>query len=287
MNASPMSAALEYYVRTPDFESHVDALELSPALWDIFALTEGRISAADIANELGLQAEVALSGLQELAKHRLVRRHVQRWQDYRGGKRQPPPPPAVVAAPPVVVVPPAPVAPVRVVGAVPTDPKPVVAAPIAKPLPAIVPKRPMAPAESEIRFRIAPPAGRRPRNGDPTDLIRIVLRRSSAVLTPSVPVAVETAAPREKAWPLRPIIDAILRHGGGGVSGQLLAYRVFLRVPADLLDRAGLHSLNLVADDFLIRDPELYEALCRSLREVAGLDVSEIRGSGQNTLLCA
>lgn len=301
MNASTMSAALEYYMRTPDFESHVDDLELSPALWDIFALTEGRVSAGDIARDLGLDAGIALAGLQELAKHKLVRRHVQRWQDYRGAKRPMAAKPSVAAVP----VPEAAVAPVRsapVAAVSPAIRKPVVedspvpasrvepiAAPRTEPEPQpIAAAKPAAPlAAKEIRFRIAPPTGRRPRVAEPAGLIRVALRRAAVAPDSAAPAAVVASASQEKAWPLRPIIDAILRHGGGGVSGQLLAYRVFLRVPADMLDRAGLHSLNLVADDFLIRDPELYESLCRSLREVAGLDPAEILGTDQNSLLCA
>ncbi len=277
MNASPASAALDLYVRTPDFELHVQDLELSPTLWDIFARTEGRVSAADIARDLGVETGLALLGLQELGKHKLVRRHVQRWQDYRSAKRPVAVAPAPAAAPvsaPVprgdgLVPPPA----IRL-GELPVDTVP-------------APRPNARSAGTEIHFRLGPPAGRRPRVADSAGLIRFALRRAAAVPVAGASARVVATAVQEKAWPLRPIIDAILRHGGGGVSGQLLAYRVFLRVPADLLDRAGLHSLNLVADDFLLRDPELYAALSQSIRDVAGLDMAEIGGPERSRLPCA
>ncbi|HLP08402.1 MAG TPA: hypothetical protein VK178_09560, partial [Opitutaceae bacterium] len=127
----------------------------------------------------------------------------------------------------------------------------------------------------EVRFTLGPKPGRRRPPAEAAGTIRFALRRGGVVCE-RPPVSPATVAPAAAAnaegWRLRPLLEALVRRGGGGVQGQLLAYRVFLRVPAELLDRAGLHSLNLVEDDFVIREPELYAAIRRSMREVAGFE---------------
>lgn len=73
--------------------------------------------------------------------------------------------------------------------------------------------------------------------------------------------------PRE----LRALIDAIVEAGGGGMPGQMLAYRVFLRVPADVVARNGIESITLVQPGHMVDDPEFIQAVDESLRSVAGL----------------
>ena len=295
MNAKDSAALFECYVRTPDFLEHASALELSPVLWDIFSLTEKRTTAADVSRSLGIEPSVAHLGLRELATHNLLRPHVQRWNEHRAAaaqippatEPQPAPPPAIVARAPMPTT------------AVPTPrpalphtppPAPSLPAPLPRQQPApVVPtasKRTAAIAPHEIRSPVAAPGVRRRPPADPAVLIRLSLRRSPFAPVRAVAAStVPSAAPAPTAgWPLRPILDAIGRKGGG-VVGQLLAYRVFLRVPADLLDRAGLHSLSLADNGFIIRDPELYAALCRSAREVAGVEVSTVTDAPESSAL--
>ena len=295
MNAKDSAALFECYVRTPDFLEHASALELSPVLWDIFSLTEKRTTAADVSRSLGIEPSVAHLGLRELATHNLLRPHVQRWNEHRAAaaqippatEPQPAPPPAIVARAPMPTT------------AVPTPrpalphtppPAPSLPAPLPRQQPApVVPtasKRTAAIAPHEIRILVAAPGVRRRPPTDPAGLIRLSLRRSPfAPVRTDAASTVPSVAPAPTAgWPLRPILDAIGRKGGG-VVGQLLAYRVFLRVPADLLDRAGLHSLSLADNGFIIRDPELYAALCRSAREVAGVEVSTVTDAPESSAL--
>ena len=295
MNAKDSAALFECYVRTPDFLEHASTLELSPVLWDIFSLTEKRTTAADVSRSLGIEPSVAHLGLRELATHNLLRPHVQRWNEHRAAaaqippatEPQPAPPPAIVARAPMPTT------------AVPTPrpalphtppPAPSLPAPLPRQQPApVVPtasKRTAAIAPHEIRILVAAPGVRRRPPTDPAGLIRLSLRRSPFAPVRTVAAStVPSAAPAPTAgWPLRPILDAIGRKGGG-VVGQLLAYRVFLRVPADLLDRAGLHSLSLADNGFIIRDPELYAALCRSAREVAGVEVSTVTDAPESSAL--
>ena len=286
MNTNPPSAILESYVRTADFEEHAATLELSPALWDIFALTEDRVTAADIARSLGIEATAAHLGLRELTSHRLVRRHVQSWRDYRAAAPEPapaPPPAQPVPAPaaPAATVPPPAMATGPATGNrpatrlnPPAPPPPVRAESIPAAATPPCPRVTAPPAPREIRFALAAPERRRP---EPRHLIRFALRRTGAPRSASA--LPEAPAPAAAGWRLRPILDAISRHGGGNVTGQLLAYRVFLGIPAELLDRAGLYSLSLTENDFTIHDSEFYAALRRSVREVAGIEIETIAGA--------
>jgi hypothetical protein len=75
---------------------------------------------------------------------------------------------------------------------------------------------------------------------------------------------------------LRSLIDAITRKGGGGLKGQLLVYRVFLRVPPAIMFGAGIKSLNLVDDSLELRDERAYDAIRSAARSVASLDLDEV-----------
>jgi hypothetical protein len=76
-------------------------------------------------------------------------------------------------------------------------------------------------------------------------------------------------------WRLRPLLDAIINRVGG-LAGQFLVYRIFLRLPAELVEAAGIKSLSLVSDDFKIYDPRLRQAICETAREMAGVELAEI-----------
>jgi hypothetical protein len=284
MSTTPPTAVFECYVRTPDFEKHAVSLELSPALWDIFALTEERTSAADVVRRLGIDFAVAQLGLHELVHCRLLRKHVQRWQDYRAAKAPVPVAPAVVLPAPVSVLPPVVVPPMVVPRSSVTSPPAQEALTIAPAvLPAPVPRTALLPiavakpakaiVPQEIRFSVGPAQGRRSPPDESRHLIRFSLRRASVATGTDAAALSPPLGTESGSWRLRPILDAIVRHGGGGVPGQLLTYRVFLRVPAELLDQAGLHSLNLTDDAFTIHNPELHAAILKSMREVAGLEV--------------
>ena len=100
------------------------------------------------------------------------------------------------------------------------------------------------------------------------------LRRGETTARPfaSAPPPARPAAPAKAAQEhrLKPLLDFITAHSGGGTVGQLAAYRVFLKVPNDLLRQAGIKSLNLVSEDFAVRDPHLWRVLLNAVEEVLG-----------------
>ncbi|HLP09465.1 MAG TPA: hypothetical protein VK178_14980, partial [Opitutaceae bacterium] len=156
MSTNSSAAAFESYVRTPDFEAIAANLELSPDLWDIFARTEQRVSAAAVAAQLGVTPEIALLGLRELAGHRLLRKHVQRWHEYRGASGERPRAPEPVSEQPIVTAVTAHSAPIGApVAESPAVPRPVPPAPpearpVVRALPIVV-ARPR-----EVRFTLGP-----------------------------------------------------------------------------------------------------------------------------------
>lgn len=78
------------------------------------------------------------------------------------------------------------------------------------------------------------------------------------------------------SWKLRPILDAIGASVGGGIPGQLLIYKVFLQLPPDLLQAAGLQSLSAVDEHFTVTHPALRNALVEAARRHASIDVASL-----------
>ncbi len=93
------------------------------------------------------------------------------------------------------------------------------------------------------------------------------------------PVAISARAKAKKPsanspMKLRPVINAIETKGGGGISGQLLVYRVFLRVPFGSLYDEGITSLKLVDENSTVRNPDLKAAILDAAREIAGVELA-------------
>ena len=73
---------------------------------------------------------------------------------------------------------------------------------------------------------------------------------------------------------LRALMNVIERQAPSTEAGQLDVYRVFVRVDTLLLKRNGIETLRFT-EDRLVSDPELEEALVRSLKKTLGLDCPE------------
>jgi len=68
---------------------------------------------------------------------------------------------------------------------------------------------------------------------------------------------------------LSAVVDYITSLVGNTSLGQLLVYRVFLRVPSDLLQAEDIASVHLVNDTSLIRGEALQKAIANAVNEVA------------------
>ncbi len=235
------------YVRADDYASRVDSLEFSNQVWSVFGQFSQPRSGAEIASALRLAPEAVQTALRRLVDNKLIR------------KQTPGAAPAAKAAP----------------AAAKTASAPSPAKPAGKTAPA--PAAPAAAAAGKRVVTIAPATA-------PTTAPVVFLRLASerAPKAPKAPLVNlklgGTAAAQASCapWKLRPILDAIGAHAGGGVAGQLLVYKVFLQLPPDLLKAAGLESLSVVDDHFTVTHPSLRPALVEAARRHANFDITPL-----------
>lgn len=246
------------YIRCEDFAARIDGVELAPEVWAVFAQLVQSRTAAELATHLKLDVESVNAALRRLVRRKLIRKHALTWRDY-----------AATAAPfPVATTATtfeSPSAPAATPVATATS----VAAPYAPSRsvpPFYVQPAPAAPRSPIISLRISSAAPPRPASS-------VSLRIQSSTTQSPAPAAASTDTPGLR---LRPILDAIGAKAGGGVAGQLLVYRVFLQIPTELMQAAGIHSLNLVDDHFTLTHPELRAALAETARRHAGVEIEAL-----------
>jgi hypothetical protein len=92
---------------------------------------------------------------------------------------------------------------------------------------------------------------------------------ATAVVIPPLPMA----APKENAVPVRAmrlsaIVDYIVSVAESIPLGQLLAYRVFLRVPPEILQSEEIVSIHLIDDTSMIRTEGLQKAIAAAVQEI-------------------
>jgi len=105
----------------------------------------------------------------------------------------------------------------------------------------------------------------------------VILHEPSPVTAPpALPKSVEAAPvpaspPPPPRGPMRlsAVIDYITSLVGNTALGQLLVYRVFLRVPPELLQAEDIVSILLVNDTSLVRSELLQRAIAQAVNEVA------------------
>ena len=247
---SASSGIADRYIRCEDFASRIDGIELSPDIWAVFAQLIRSRTPAELAEHLKLDVKTVNSALRSLVRRKLVRKHVLAWRDYAAASPSSSPPATTThfegsTAPFIETPPPAPKAPVT-----------------RAPLPATA-----SPRSPIISFRISSAS---------------LPARPAPVVSLRIGPATRAAAPAGHPHPLpdgtrlRPIIDAITAKAGGGIAGQLLVYRVFLQIPTELMHAAGLHSLNLVDDNFKIPNAAFRAALATAARRHADVDIDEL-----------
>jgi len=113
----------------------------------------------------------------------------------------------------------------------------------------------------------------------------VVLHQPKAVNasspTPASPAEVKSAAlpiapppltaPKLPRGPMRlsAVVDYLTSLASNKALGQLLVYRVFLRVPPELLQAEEIASISLVNDNSLIRSEALQKAIANAVSDVA------------------
>ena len=72
------------------------------------------------------------------------------------------------------------------------------------------------------------------------------------------------------------LLQVVRERAGGGSIGQLAVYRMFLKVPEDLLQAAGFDHLDLDTADMEVTDTRLAAALCETASEILNLPQDEM-----------
>lgn len=237
------TSSQETYIQSPDFERLAEGQSLSEELWLIaFALAKSATT-GELASACNLTPDVAAKGVAELLACGLIRKQTLTFKEFlakRNGSQSA----QEKTGPIVVAIQPAPATEVHSIR---------------------IGQMPVAQTSSTPVFATRFGGERMP--GFVTAVEEIRPTPMSARAKPKKP---STNSPMK----LRPVINAIETKGGGGISGQLLVYRVFLRVPFGSLYDEGITSLKLVDENSMVRNPDLKAAILNAAREVAGVELA-------------
>lgn len=91
------------------------------------------------------------------------------------------------------------------------------------------------------------------------------------------PLPTSEALPQ--AWLIKPLLDYVRERAGGGSLGQLAVYRMFLKVPQDLLKASKLEQLDLDSPDLQVSDAGLLGAIRQGACEVLGISAEALPAS--------
>jgi hypothetical protein len=95
------------------------------------------------------------------------------------------------------------------------------------------------------------------------------LPATEKTVEPAAPEKTPVAKPSSHAMKLSAVVDFITSLVGNISIGQLLVYRVFLRVPPELLLAEDIASVHLVGDTSLIQGEKLQKAIADAVNAVA------------------
>jgi len=307
-SVSNTAAFFDCLRKVDDFKLRAEALEFSHLQWELLSHVDGRRSAAQIGARMEIPADVIWSQLCKLERMGLVaqQRLACPWSEgaseASGSEEQP----EVCMLFSPGHQPPAPVA-VPLVPAIPVQASQPAGLPSVASVPGPARAMPGVVALQLGRKDKRTPGAQVSAVSVPAAAIQVCLSRTrpstvpasapSALRVSLKPVATQDQAAAAtqlgeqptpslrpdpapsnpgKAWPIRPLLDALRRKAGDdALVSQLLAYRVFLRVPPQLLEDSGIRSISLIDPDLMLNNGTLKEALASSLREVTGLDWPE------------
>jgi hypothetical protein len=244
----------ETYIQSPDFERLAEAQSLSEELWLIAFTLAKPATTAELTSACNLTPDATAKALAHLLACGLIRKQTLTFKEFLAKRN---------GAQPVVE---------KTESIVPAIQPPV--------MEQVIPAQP-APASEIYSIRLGLlPVSQTP--ATPIFVTRFGGERMPGFVTVVEeirPVAVPARAKSKKPstnspMKLRPVINAIETKGGGGISGQLLVYRVFLRVPFGSLYDEGITSLKLVDENSMVRNPDLKAAILDAAREIAGVELA-------------
>ncbi len=96
--------------------------------------------------------------------------------------------------------------------------------------------------------------------------------RSTSASTPAAPQPDKIG---NRAFDLKNVSDFIITLGGKGRVGQLAAHRVFLKIPPNVLNKAGVSSLNDIYKSMIVKDDDLKAEIIKSIKSTLSKDIPQ------------
>lgn len=255
----------EIFSRTLSYERDLSQIRLRPPAWKLLLAFDGNRTVSEVSLSIGMPIQEITPLTEEFTQKGWIEEQALTLDQYlksNGTGTFAPPPQPVLDLPPAPVPPPVPPAvpvlkeppitllPPPEIVAAPAPPEPVAPtpAPAPKPVKPVIPPRPASVVPPPKILSAAAPAPK---------------TESPFVLTPKAPV---TPPPRQKEkLRVQALIDFLVSLGETKILGQLLVYRILVRVPSELLDNANVATLQLANDPTLIADEALQQAIVRAV----------------------
>jgi hypothetical protein len=271
-----VSAGKDVFKRPRDFDDRALGVSLRPYEWEVLLSLDGRTPLVQLLRQMGLEELDADEVADELAGKSLMDQCVVTYGEFmrERGMPAPGPSPAIVASagplPPVVAPPTAPTVAPPTVAPTPIAPPQTSTALSLDTTPAMIPTPPVPepPVKSQTNGSIAAASSHviRATIKPPPPRLAFSLRPGAAA--PHIAVGIT-------GYKLKPLFDFIIDKAGGDalpkVAAQLAVYRVFRRVPRELVLADNIHSLNIADPTIEVHNKELYDAIIRAIEATFGV----------------
>jgi len=243
-----MSAGRDVFKRPRDFDDRALGVSLRPYEWEVLLALDGRTPFVQLLRRMGLDELDADDVADELTGKGLMDQCVVTYGEFMrerevGSKSvelQRVPPPEPVATPVAVVAPPV------------SNGSPSAGAP------AQAVQSSVAAAEPRLRATIKPQPPR----------LSFSVKPTSKPVMPRVAVGIT-------GYKLKPLLDFIIDQAGGKalpkIAAQLAVYRVFRRVPRELVLADNIHTLRIGDPTLEVHNKELYDAIVRAIESTFGV----------------
>lgn len=237
--ASPLMTGTEIYKRTPTSEQKAREIRLLAPHWKLLLAFDGVRTLSEVAIAAEMSFADSLPLTQKFLDESWIEEQPITLEQYLKRVNLPSASASTAVAPPTVLHEPKP--------ATPPSPTPApTPAPSPSPTPVAHPPPPLPAAVAQKPAPIEP----------------------SFVITPQ-PVPSAPASKTPRVMKLSAVVDFITSLVGNISIGQLLVYRVFLRVPPELLMAEDVASVYLVKDTSLIKTEALQKAIADAVNAVA------------------
>ena len=251
----------EIYKRSSTFDREAESIRLHAPQWKLLLAYDGQRSLAEVALSIEVAFAEALPLTETFLEHGWIEEQPITLEQYLKRTGAPNATPVGSAVTPSVVLHQAkaetPLAPANPAPVPPPAQTPVTPPPAASPMVKEIPP----PARAPI---LAPPA---PKPSLPPPL-KAQPAPVAAIITPPAPPLAPQPARGAGPMRLKAVVDFIVSQVGNSSLGQLVVYRVFLRVPPQLLQAEDIASVHLLNDQSVVKTEALKQAIASSVMQV-------------------